>query len=132
MSSRATDTRDGDETFLYQEARIQALQAALKKRETVLGVEAEDFENDLSVALDKFPLEFQEREPEAGLSGGFYMDDEYSVSVHLRGYEAIPTSHVFTYRRAATSDDTVEVGYKVRLISFNCVTEVAVYECKEI
>lgn len=96
---------------------------------SILGVCADDLEEALSAALDKIDLDFEEPDQDGGVPGGFYMPDECEIMVKLVQYEAIPTLHVFTYRRAISGDDCVEIEYKARLANYSVGTEMAVYVC---
>lgn len=98
----------------------------------ILGVDAADLEELLSRALDKLDLQFEESDIAVGYRGGYYLDGEYQLTVKLTGYEAVPTSHTFTYRRAISGDDAIEIQYRTRLTSYNAVTEVAVYSLTEV
>lgn len=99
----------------------------------VIGVEASDFEADISSALDlQILAEFEERDLDSGIPGGPYLPDECEVTVKLRGYESIPTSHQFIYRRAMSSDDEIEIQYRVKLIAYSPTSEVAVYSFTEV
>ena len=115
MSSRATDTRDGDETFLYQEARIKALQAAMKKRETVLGVDLRDFLDDLSEAVD-------------WVSEGFPYGQTSPMDV--RHYEVIPMFGQGTLRMLG--NDEAEYLVRFTLVDVNLAKKTATYEISEI